>query len=182
MSLNLHVKKAVIPVSGVIAFFSVGIAFSNESLINKYYIMQRINFNSISGIMMLAVLSTFMLIGFQSCSKDDGDGDRTDMLCHTWKARLTEEDKDDGVIELTLTFSKDGKLVAYDRYYSWSGSISEDYEYATWKWNNKEQTEIYTRYEYEGEVDEDVVTVRELTNKSLKIMWDEEDGILELYR
>jgi hypothetical protein len=112
---------------------------------------------------------------------EGSDSDRTELLCHTWKAKVSEEDKEEGFIELTETFSKSGTYVSYTKYYTSStngkwdpNSIEEDYSSGIWKWNNKEQTEITVRNNeiLDGDDDiyeEEVLKILELNSKSMKI-------------
>jgi hypothetical protein len=125
--------------------------------------------------------------------------DKTEKLCHTWKLKIPEEDKD-YMFECTVTFSKSGTYFVYrkardggyDENGDWdSNLIIEESWYATWEWNNKEQTEFHYHYDYWNdytgyEVVDGTATISELTDKYMKVEeTDEDDGevhITEHYR
>jgi hypothetical protein len=103
------------------------------------------------------------------------DSDRTELLCHTWKVKLTPED---GLIEKTVTFSKSGTYLIYEKYLNpWDENgnyvpnrIEETASYVTWEWHDKEQVEIYYRWPpYEDKNDDGVIDDRDCVDGVVKI-------------
>jgi hypothetical protein len=115
--------------------------------------------------------------------------DKTELLCHTWENTLFNgyitlpgdkvEIYTSDMIEGTITFAKSGTCYSYGKWYDWSdehGNYDPNYTYeksgyGTWRWNNKEQTEVYIPFEEEYEYESDDIyhihKILKLSNDSL---------------
>jgi hypothetical protein len=111
--------------------------------------------------------------------------DKTEKSCHTWNLKHDEEDAD-YYIEHTVTFSKSGTYLVYEKWKSGSEKYEEDYAYGTWEWTNSTQTEMRCYQVWDaGGYDSGyfIEKILELTNKYMKIEDVDEYGyVTELYR